>query len=126
MVSEELIKAIPRQMLLSASLIRKDYIAHDKLAITLKYSTDADVRRFGERLDSLREARVDADYKLGISISKDRAADEYLNATDLRDELQRYGVPRLAKAVKAQLQPVHGAPAPPGPKPTAAPPPANP
>jgi len=107
MISEEILKAIPLLLLQSASLCRKDHVVHERLPQVLKGSSDVILREFGELLDNLRTDRITADYKLNMAISKAKAADVYVNATDLRDEIHKYGVAKLAVTLKRDLEKVH-------------------
>ncbi|MCY3023234.1 MAG: hypothetical protein NTW87_30015 [Planctomycetota bacterium] len=114
MIGEEFLKTMPLILLQSVSLARKkDHLVHEKLPMVLKGSSDAKIQELGEALENLRLARVKADYHLASAISQVKAEDEYGNATDLRDELQKYGVLNLATVVQRDLQTVHGVSSPP-------------
>ena len=104
LLKEEMLKGIPLALLQSGSLGDRNRINHAGLASRLRISGSPDLQRLGERLDNLRSARIDADYKLDKIITQERAADEYKNATELRDDLKQYGVPQLVGILKKTLQ----------------------
>ena len=108
MISDQMLKDIPRILLQSASLCRKDHIVHERLQLMLRGSGDDKIKSFGEHLNGLRLARIDADYQLCKLISKARAEREFGNATALRDELHVYGVPKLVKAIWQELEETYG------------------
>ena len=107
MISQELLSTIPLLLLQSASLCRKDHVLHEKLPQALISSSDPRIREFGALLENLRIDRIKSDYKLSLFVSKAKAADVYENAIDLRSEVQKYGIGKLVKTVRFDLEKVH-------------------
>jgi hypothetical protein len=108
LIIEEMRKTISPALLGSISFYRNGMFLHAELSRFLKASSDVQIRRFGEHLDNLRSARIAADYYMHKPVSRQKAAGEFENAINLRDELHRYGVPNLAKTVRSDLQKVQG------------------
>jgi len=76
-------------------VILGDKIEHQKVATYLKNADDHDLAEIGQALDELREARVDADYKMDLPCDKNRASSAYNDADDLMDKIQKFGVSKI-------------------------------
>ena len=70
---------------------------HEKTISCLKGAKDSAVRSLGKELDNLYSARLDADYQIERTVSRDRAVRELENAHDLVDDMDRLGETRLAE-----------------------------
>lgn len=105
MISEEILRIIPLLTLQNCSLcLAKNHISHERLPNALRNSTSSDLKKFGEQLEKLRAARIEADYRLEQVVTKAKAADIYERAAELKAELVRFGIAKLAKTLKSELE----------------------
>lgn len=101
----ELLKAIPLVLLQNHSLTHsKNHISHENLPKALRHSSNAAIRAFGGELESLRLARIDADYHLDRMVSRDWAADVYETAATLKSNVERFGISKMMKLIRADLE----------------------
>ena len=78
--------------------------SHVKTIRCLRGASDSEVRCLGKELDNLYSARLDADYEMAKSFSRDRAQEELANARDTVADIDRVGEALLARNAEGYCQ----------------------
>ncbi|HEY3321967.1 MAG TPA: hypothetical protein VGP72_15985 [Planctomycetota bacterium] len=99
---------LDRRLLSSASLAAGKMVPHQRLIDYLKGCDDAKVRAIGVNLDSLKDARHDADYDLHLRINAKIAEQEFEKAKLLQQDITSIGPRNVVRALETYLRKTFG------------------
>jgi len=97
-------REIPLALLQQSGLGGKNRISHERLPTALKSSATAQLTMLGDAIESLRLARIDADYLMNKPFSHAFAIDQFENASELLAEIEAFGASRIAKQIKEDIR----------------------